>query len=75
MVINEMRPLGLTLSIANLPSVTNYPGSLFLSSLGVDPTMLTTNIIVLVCEYCLVCLLALGSLWLRMAALTQGWIA
>ena len=70
-----MRPLGLTLSIANLPSVTGYPGSLFLSSLGVDPTMLTTDVIVLVCEYAGCCLLAVGALWLRIAALTRGWIA
>ena len=41
LVINEIRPLGLTLAVPGLPEVTKYPGGLFLSSLGVDPTWLT----------------------------------
>lgn len=52
-MVNEMRPLLLRLSVADLPEISGYPGSLFLSTLGVDPTALTTNIIVLVCQWVL----------------------
>ena len=53
--------------------MTNYPGGLFLSQLGVDPTWLTNDIIVLVCEYAGVCILAVAALWVRMEVIKRGW--
>ncbi len=50
LVVNEVRPSSLFLAVADLPGVSNYPGGKFLQTFGVDPTALTTNIIVLVCE-------------------------
>jgi hypothetical protein len=44
LVVNEVRPLSLTLEAINLPSVEFYPGDFFLRTLGVDPTMLTQDI-------------------------------
>ena len=46
-----MHPLQLTLAVADLPSISSYPGALFLSTLGVDPTELSTYVVVLVLEY------------------------
>ena len=65
LVVNEVRPLTLTLAVSDLPSLTGYPGGLFLSSLGIDPTMLTTNIIVLICEYGIIHLLCILALHLK----------
>ena len=70
-----MHPLQLTLAVADLPSISSYPGALFLSTLGVDPTELSTYVVVLVLEYAGVCGLAVAALWLRMAALKRGGVA
>ena len=31
------------------------------------------NIVILVCEYAAVCMLAVGALWLRMETIKRGW--
>ncbi|GAX77358.1 hypothetical protein CEUSTIGMA_g4804.t1 [Chlamydomonas eustigma] len=75
LVINEVRPLNLTLSVATLPPVHNYPGGELLLTLGTDPTQLTTNIIALVCEYVGVFLLAVLALYARIWLIKRGWVS
>ena len=50
LVINEIRFMALTLSVADLPPVVGYPGDRFLLTLGVDPGALTLDVIVILVE-------------------------
>ncbi|KAG1675973.1 hypothetical protein FOA52_014217 [Chlamydomonas sp. UWO 241] len=71
---NEVAPLRLSLSVEGVPGLTNYPGGLFLRSLGIDPTQLTIDIAALVGWYGGICLLAVLSMYARMGAVSRGWV-
>jgi len=61
--------------VEGVPGITNYPGGLFLRSLGVDPTMLTQDIAALSAWYGGIALCAIASMYVRMALIAHGWIA